>query len=283
MQKRILITLGESNSCQSALDIACNLAALAKAKLIGLNVTDELRFYHASSTQLAAASTGMVPITPVLLAEPELEEMQKQTSDEAKQRASNFHSKAEVIGIANEIRSEVGNPKEILVNHAKTVDLVISGSTCFSCNKQNGTDLGQYFLKHSARPILLIPGEIIGRSRLLIAYDGSLSAERVLRPAIDLATLTQMDEVHLLYIGEQSQAEFLLPPVQTYLESHLPTVKSICRQGSTAAEIGKYTKEIDASFLAVGSFGKSAIRETLFGSTTRELLESNEVAILAIN
>lgn len=138
----------------------------------------------------------------------------------------------------------------------------------------------------SARtPVLVLPdqGELaLPLKSACIAWDGGNEAALALRSAVPL--LVGCPEVHVLTVIEKPGG---FPPTDadSYLSRHgiKTELSDLVRKGSTEETLAAAVAQRGAQLLVMGAYGKSRMREFLFGGVTRFFLEesANPALLLA--
>ncbi len=287
MIHRVLVAFDGSPASESALSIACSISGLTASELIGLFVEDSARFFQETFgmsliQKLAGEMTTPTPLPPEQIAE--VERVIEEESSGLALRFKDYCEKSRVVGRFLSIK---GNPEEVIAECARSVDFVVIGS-CGECSLNLGSEHSvttiNSLLRNTSRPVLVVPEEALGESRLVIAYDGSLAAERTLRAAAEFAETSELETVHLITISSsnESGAELQRPAVE-YLKAYDIEVVPVILTGKPAEEIIKYAEKVDASVVALGAFGSNRIKEALFGSVTTEILSnSHGTAVLLV-
>ena len=145
-------------------------------------------------------------------------------------------------------------------------------------------------------------------SKILVPTDGSDTAQKAARYAIDLAAqlkcsiivLSIVDKRTLIAqtIPAQENARHITEPVEDYLreaaEAYAREVKKICDQKGIRAEIlitsGHPSEEItqqaesyNADLIVMGSHGRSALAAAIFGSITYSILhKETKIPVLVV-
>ena len=132
-------------------------------------------------------------------------------------------------------------------------------------------------------PVLALPRDI---SRLdfeapvMIAWNGSPEAAWALRGAIPLLGGRR---VELVMIGADDDGSLPATDALAYLSRHdiHAEARIVARDGVTAEEALERTAlDMGAGLIVMGAFGKSRLRETLFGGATRYLITSGRLPLL---
>jgi len=136
---------------------------------------------------------------------------------------------------------------------------------------------------------------------VVIATDGSGSAERAVEAALDLASRFDAT-VHGLYVVDAGEVEATPEEVREALERALATtggralsfireaadaeadeeLVTAVRQGDPADEICKYAKEHDADVIASGTRGRHGEHGFLLGSVAEEVVRQAPMPVLTV-
>ncbi len=279
----MLVPVDGSAPADAALKIATSIAGLTKAKLYGLYVEDERRLLRQDLSGMLAASTGMEPVTPVPLPAEEMLRETERLEEEATRIGELFSEQCRLARVDGIFLRKRGLPSQSIVETARGVDFVIMGNTGRHAGLEHlkGGLTTNALLHSSSRPVLVVPAEPEGEGRMVIAYDGSPGAERVLCFASQFAELAELDDVHLLTVDDDvERGKHTQQAALQYLSHYKLRTTGIVRSGRAHREILRYVDEVDPSVLAMGAFGANRIREKLFGSTTSDVLGEAKVAVL---
>ena len=145
-------------------------------------------------------------------------------------------------------------------------------------------------------------------SKILVPTDGSETAQKAARYAIDLATqlkcsiivLSIADNRSLIAqtIPAQENARHIIEPVEDYLreaaEAYAKEIKNICDKkgirskllvtsGHPAEEIAKQAESSNADLIVMGSHGRSALAAAFLGSVTYSIIhKESKIPVLLI-
>jgi len=163
------------------------------------------------------------------------------------------------------LRSEA-EPVEALAKAARLADVVI-------LSKSSGL-AGELALLSRA-PVLVVPDDhalSVPVGKACVAWDGGDEAALALRSAVPI--LKDCDSVELITVAEKPGG---FPPTDAlrYLSRHGVTadMQELPRRGSTEETLAVAVARSDARLLVMGAYGKSRMREYLFGGVTRYFLE----------
>jgi nucleotide-binding universal stress UspA family protein len=145
-------------------------------------------------------------------------------------------------------------------------------------------------------------------STILVPTDGSESAQKAARYAIDLAkqlkcsiiVLSIMDNRSLMAqtIPAPENARHIIEPIEDYLreaaEEYAKEIKKICDEngvrskilvtsGHPAEEIAKEAESSNADLIVMGSHGRSALVAAFLGSVTYSIIhQESKIPVLVV-
>lgn len=272
MLRNILVGLDGSEYCESAAQVAIEIARKLGCKLYGLGVIDVPSIFDPSP-----GVAGSIYYK---------ESADRKQYEEAKKRVSyclrNFEENCAKAQISCEIHHSEGSPLEEFIKEASGYDVIMFGQkTYFEKEKREGPcSTLLHILKDTPRPVVVAPKNITYNSNqpAVISFDGSMPSAR----AMQLFTLISYDdlqkEVHLLTIcDELEEGHERQSKARLYLErwyGHKPV--SVVRQGKRSETILEYAREVDARIIVMGAYGKGGLKTLFFGSNTRTMLEKAE-------
>ena len=138
-------------------------------------------------------------------------------------------------------------------------------------------------VRSSARPCLVTPQTFTPIERLLLAYDGSPTGQRILKFLVENARGFKDIEVHLLTVtkseGDAKRAQ-ALEEAQQNLEQAGLTVTSRSLTGDPEQVITQYVGQHQINLLVMGAYGHRRIRHLVIGSTTVQILRSSKIPVL---
>ncbi|WP_262179738.1 universal stress protein [Haloarcula laminariae] len=138
---------------------------------------------------------------------------------------------------------------------------------------------------------------------VVIATDGSGSAQRAVEAALDLAGKFDAT-VHALYVVDEGEVESTPEDVQDVLERALATtggralsfvreaatnggetdadVVTVVRDGDPATEIRRYADEVEADLIATGTRGRHGDHGFLLGSVAEQVVRNAAMPVLSV-
>ena len=201
MIQSILVPMDGSEAASSALENAAELARIAGAELRGLFVEDEEEFLPpAPALPVADAfAPALEPLAPLRIPSEELIRDWHMTGEKIR---SLFRQHCERQSVKGNFEVVRGIAREVMVEQAKTVDLVIMG--------RRGKRIGrprkgpgshtEAVLMATTRPVLVVPAGTRRAPRILMAYDGSKTAQRAIEFGGNFTKL-QISKVDVLTVA----------------------------------------------------------------------------------
>jgi nucleotide-binding universal stress UspA family protein len=145
-------------------------------------------------------------------------------------------------------------------------------------------------------------------SNILVPTDGSETAQKAARYAIDLATQLKCSIIVLSIVDNRSliaqivpakeNARHIIEPIEDYLreaaKEYAREIKDICDKkgvrskilvtsGHPAEEITKQAESSNADLIVMGSHGRSALAAALLGSVTYSIIhKETKIPVLVI-
>ena len=162
----------------------------------------------------------------------------------------------------------------IILDRARHSDLVVMGRRGEG-GHWAGPQLGSTFetvIRHSTTPVLAAQAEPRRISRILIAYDGSKSADDAMQVAINFAHKRGDDIVLLTVDDDRLGRQQNFADAKQWLSQHGLTGKAFFREGHVTEVILDTVREEDCDLIAMGAYGHNHFIETFFGSTVDEVV-----------
>ena len=114
----------------------------------------------------------------------------------------------------------------------------------------------------------------------MVAWDGSLESSHALR--LTLPMLAPAAAVHVVTVTE-SHTEFPATDACHYLARHgiEAELHEWSREGrSTAAALLAAASNLSASYIVMGAYGHTRLREAVLGGATRDMLQTSPFPLL---
>lgn len=267
--KTILLHIHEDSGQESRMQAAFDITRATGGHIICLQVTPMPDY-------VLADVYGGSYILPVEI------DMIREREEQAK---THVEARMEREGVAWDWRHSDGDVVQCLLSASRLADAIV-----VTLPKQGRRAIGDPLpivadLAISSRaPILAVPqgsGGFSCQGRAMVAWDGSHEAAMALCAAKPLLALASV--VHVVTVEEKTKRDF--PPIDAseYLSRHgiASEIHEWPRKGRTVEEaLAAAAAELNADWIAMGAFGHSRLRETIFGGVTRYLLGEARVPLL---
>jgi nucleotide-binding universal stress UspA family protein len=137
-------------------------------------------------------------------------------------------------------------------------------------------------VRSSRKPCLVTPGQFTPIERLLLAYDGSKSCQKLLEFLVTSPAFHGL-ELHILTVAktaddEDAIAHLKVAEMQAQAAGFSPIGQVI--PGNPEQVIANYVESHAINLLLMGAYGHSRIRHLVIGSTTIQLLRSSHIPVL---
>ncbi|QLC25355.1 universal stress protein [Parasphingopyxis algicola] len=115
---------------------------------------------------------------------------------------------------------------------------------------------------------------------VMVAWDGSIEATRTVRSSI--ALLKRAAAVHLVTVGTSMRRGFDVAQSKAYFDllGLAVDVAAIEKQGRTTDSLIAKASDIGATYIVMGAYGHSRLREAVFGGVTRAMLGQDRFPLL---
>lgn len=137
-------------------------------------------------------------------------------------------------------------------------------------------------VRSSQKPCLITPREFVPIERILLAYDGSPTGQKLLSHVVNLPSLHSLD-IHLLTVAspasEGEMKGYLTQAVATLQDAGLDP-KATLHVGDPETAIAQYIDQHAIHLLLLGAYGHRRVRHLVIGSTTVQLLRSSQIPVL---
>ncbi|MCB2106212.1 MAG: universal stress protein [Rhodobacteraceae bacterium] len=131
------------------------------------------------------------------------------------------------------------------------------------------------------RPVLVVPpnAKALG-ARAAIAWNGSVEAAAAVTAALDV--LEGLDGVDIIQAGELKPGAASAQTLADYLGWHgvAAKIKTISDSGNTGEAIMAEAKASGASFLVMGAYTHSPLRELILGGVTHHMIGQGDIPLV---
>lgn len=188
---------------------------------------------------------------------------------------------AREVGVEAETAARYGNPADVIIETAvdADADLIVLGSRTLSLGHQYIGSVSHKVASHAPCDVLLVrvgkdeDEASLERSyeRIVVATDGSATADRASRKGFDLARALGA-AVTLVFVGHPKTGELVLQDTVATVGDGVDVSLRIL-QGDPADEIDRVAAEEDADLIVVGNKGMTGAKSFLLGSVPKKVSE----------
>lgn len=276
MIKSILVAIDDSNTSKSALSVAIDLAKRTSTKIKGLYIEDMLRLLEWQPTELIGAAIGASSGLPMSKPTTEQIEIEKGFIEEAARIKKLFDDSCNKSMVNGSFITKRGKVDELIIQNAKTTDLTVIGrrGKTYPLDSQDPGPVTEALLRKTTRPVLVVPGGGKLTNKILIAYDGSETAQRALYTGAQFATLFSSEVIVVSVSDDIDSGEGPINEAKEFLSPYSLNVSYVVGFGANKPwkEIIRNANNFEAGLIVLGAFGSNKLMELIFGSTTREVL-----------
>ncbi len=182
------------------------------------------------------------------------------------------------------ILHETGFLVDCLSKFEDSCDLVVIGKRGESAEFGSG-HLGanlERIVRSSTKPCLVTSRQFKPLERVLVAYDGSPSSDKMLQFISDSSIFAGL-ELHIIIVAKSTTDETAIARLESAKQSAQQAgFEPVCAvvEGHSEKAIANYITEKDISLLLMGAYGHSRIRHLVIGSTTAQVLRSSHIPVL---
>lgn len=269
MIKDILVHVDSERTCEMRLEAAASFARRHEAHLVGLFPLElpDLPGYvtaQIGADALARARTSYL--------------------EHAARAQRMFEEIAGRLGVRCEWRQETGSPIDLLALHGRYADVVVVSQP----DLERGGALEMTFPAELAlaggRPILALPyagTHLRIGERVLVAWNASREAARAVHDALPI--LCGAQSVVVLAVDPPDRDHLPGADISAHLARHGATVESrhsIAPDIEVGDELLNMASDLGSDLIVMGAYGRSRLREAVFGGVTRHILRFMTVPVL---
>lgn len=281
----ILLCTDGSQFSENSYHYGAWFAQQLNAAIKVLYVTDIRAQKSVESTNLSG-SIGLGSSEQLLKQLVELEhEKAKLNHQKAKLILQNAGKVLATLSVSNlEIIHKTGFLVDCLDEFAAQPDLIILGKRGETANFAAG-HLGantERILRSLQRPCLITPAQFRPIERVLFAYDGSMSGQKILQFLQNNPIVTEL-ELHIITVSKKPDD----PQAIARLEAAKQGVEKVgfklivqLLTGHPETVIAEYGAAHGINLLLMGAYGHSRIRHLVIGSTTVQVLRKSQIPVL---
>ncbi|ELS01829.1 universal stress protein UspA-like protein [Xenococcus sp. PCC 7305] len=284
--KKILLCSDGSAFAENTYRYGAWFANKLKAEEVDVLCVTDIRGQQTMSSQNLSGSIGIDASENLLDRLVELEHEKAKINHQRTKlvlKAAAQTLKAEGVERIN-LLHETGFLVDCLSEFEGSCDLIVLGKRGEAAEFASG-HLGanlERVVRSSHKPCLVTSRQFKPIERVLIAYDGSPSCQKILQFIADSSVFAGL-ELHIVTVAknatDQTAIARLESAKQLLQETGFEPVCSV-REGHSEKVISNYVTEQDISLLLMGAYGHSRIRHLVIGSTTAQMLRSSHIPVL---
>ncbi len=273
MLKKILLVLDGSQAGQAAREVAFDLSKDVKASMTAVGVLDTPWITAAQPEPIGGASFKVQRD----------EAMIKHTHEHMKELLADFEKDARTHQLKSHIVEVEGFPTTEIERLSHEHDLIVIGKTTdFHFDLDQDSDITvRHIARDNPRPLYIVPENPAKGDKVLIALDGSLQSSRALHMFL-LLGLARGKKVEVVSIHEnQELADSIAGRGVRMCEAHdvKASAHTVTKSGNRAELILTMAQNHKAGLIVMGGFSHSILKEVLFGSCTKTLMENSEIPL----
>lgn len=263
----ILVSVDLDRGCADRVRLAAGLARRFEADLTGVG---------ARSTPGPAAFTNLQEDAILRAAE------ERRSRDEAA-RARDLFMRHAGEALRTDWRFTEGAPTANLAREARAADLVVVGRHAPADGVPGAMAvLPGPLLLEVGRPVLVVPPNVehLGADRIVVAWKDTGEARRALAAAMPF--LRQADHLYLVSVGREAASKGT-EAVAAHLTRHGANVTQHVLEPSLRSEaedVVRFVRREYVDLIVMGAYGRSRLREWVFGGMTHEILRTAPVCCL---
>ena len=281
MIKRILIPTDGSANSLIALEYGIYIARKLDAALIGLYVLDVNLIQGPMLTDISG-SVGMPPYDGFFDA------IETSLNEKADCILRDFQERCKKSGIEAEVKKTIGKISPIIIEEARSADLILMAKKGEHFHLKEGGLLGsvaESVVRNSGKPVLVTPENFVEIESMALAYDGSDSASKALKLSLELSEQAVWPLTAVIITSDSKKAAALSAQVEEMNQKdpdEPPTsdCEIIILSGKEQDEIIKFIREGAVELMVMGAYGHNRLRELLLGSTTSHVIRKSPIPVL---
>ena len=269
MIKEVLVHADDDNQRDARFALATEVARTHGAHLVGLFALEYSELPGYVSAQITAELLDRARETYV------------RQADKARE---SFESAADSADVRSEWRQETGAASELLAQHGLYSDLIMVSQPENGRNGGRPRSFPGELALASGRPVITIPyaGDHSGfGKRVLVAWNGSREASRAVHDALPF--LTRAESVVVLAVDPPDEAHIPGADISAHLAHHDVRVEarhSIAPDIAVGDELLNMASDLGSDLIVMGAYGRSRLREAVFGGATQHILGHMTVPVL---
>jgi nucleotide-binding universal stress UspA family protein len=278
MIKTILIPVDGSANSATAVDYGIYIAPKLDASLSGLHVIDIYLIQGPMMTDVSA-TVGMPPYDGFF------EAVETSLKEKADYVLNNFEDRCRAAGVACGTKKNIGKISDTIIEEAEGADLILMAKKGEHFHLKEGGLIGsvaEVVIRHSGKPVMVIPESFREIESMGLAYDGSAPARKALKLSLNISEKAKWPITVLIISADAAKAADLSAQVEDMAQKGLADCEIIISAGREADKILKFIAEGPVELMVMGAYGHNRLRELLLGSTTSQIIHKSPIPVLLI-
>jgi nucleotide-binding universal stress UspA family protein len=282
MIRKILIPTDGSANSLTAQDFGIYISRKLEASLTGLYVIDVNLIQGPMLTDISG-SVGMPPY------EGFFDAIEKSLDEKADAVLKEFQERCQKSGVKAEVKKAIGKISSIIIEEAQSADLILMAKKGEHFHLKEGGLLGsvaEAVVRNSGKPVLVTPEKFLEIESMALAFDGSDSATKALRLALELSKDNIWPLTVVIVTPDAKKADTLSTQVEEMNEKETNAPLADCEiiifTGKEQDEIMKYINAESVELMVMGAYGHNRLRELFLGSTTSHIIRKSPIPVLLI-
>ena len=178
------------------------------------------------------------------------------------------------------MHADTGSPFSEIIEESKFHDFTVIGKKSFFGYTDHETfGTLEKILKNGLTPVLAVPDSVRKIEKVLVAYDNSVPAAKVVHMFLLLGIWNARD-VTLLHVSDNiEEAAKLLNNLSNFFQGYGIQPHVVTQSGIPDAIIKSYITENDIDLLVMGAYGRKSVREFFVGSVTQHLIQETDIPL----
>jgi len=279
MIKTILIPVDGSANSGIALDYGIYIAPKLEASLAGLHVIDVYLLQGPMMTEISP-TVGMPPPCDGFC-----ETVETSLKEKADFVLKNFDDRCKTAGVSCVTKKNIGKISDTIIEEAENADLILMAKKGEHFHLEKGGMIGsvaEIVIRHSGKPVMVIPKSFREIESMGLAYDGSAPARKALELSLNISEQAKWPITVLIVSADAQRAADLSAQVEDMAQNGLADCEVIISAGRESDEILKFIREGSVELMVMGAYGHNRLREWLLGSTTSHIIQKSPIPVLLI-
>ena len=273
MLKSLLVGLDGSEYSEGALTLALEWAKACGAVIGGIAVVDIPGIFQAEAVPLGAEQAK--------------EALDQSRLADARRHVDHFltdcATRAAKAGVPCKLIESAGEPEDQILQESQRFDLLLLGrQTRFHFETEpRDSSLVPTVLKGSVRPVVVVPEKPAAGECVVLATDGGPGSARAAWAFVHSGLMAQMPVQVVSVSKDPGEAARAVDRLGELLRWHGRTVveHTLEPESSISSILLQEVTRRKAAMLVMGAHGRSALKEWIFGSTTREVVNGSPVPV----